>query len=560
MEQAAVQPGRLAAGLALFAALAGCGFAGYEVPTLPEEPVLKSLSRIGRFIERRDLEGVLSVYADDFQVSAYDAGLWVEQQPSQDLEIRRWTPGSVVRFDRQALRSGWKDYLEGYQVVGRVELKPRDLAVEGDHAEARFYLDIRGTDRDGRFRADHLWFRWRLRRSDSQDWAIAGQQIVEGESLRSSRRRFREVARQAGVAYPHIPGERRDAAPSAAEGSPLVARGDSGVAMADFDDDGYPDLYFCDGMRNALMRNLGNGTFEDVTAKAGLEKPQKHSRSAVFFDADNDGDLDLYVTYDASPCRFHENLGNGTFRERPGSGLELTGMPSSVAVADFDGDGLLDVFVSMYGDYYETYPEVKSKNGAPDHLFRNRGGLTFEDVTGRAGVGDRGWGLACSWGDYDNDGDPDLFVCNDFGTNALYRNDGKGRFTDVTSRSGVDVATFGMSSCFGDYDNDGDLDLFLAGMYSNAGQWIFKRKELLPVPWMLSFIRNRVLGTLDGMTDGNRLLRNDGDGRFTEVAAAAGVEYGQWAWGSPWVDIDNDGWLDVYCCNGYWTGPDEEDL
>ena len=192
-------------------------------------------------------------------------------------------------------------------------------------------------------------------------------------------------------------------------------------------------------------------------------------------------------------------------------------------------------------------------------LYRNLGGLRFQDVTKKTGVGDRGWTLASAWADYDEDGDMDLFVCNDFGENTLFRNE-RGWFSNVTHLSGVAVDGFGMSVTWGDYDNDGDLDVYLAGMYSDAGQWIFQRDELLPVPNFIRGIRDRVLGMLDYMTDGNRLLRNEGNGSFTEVAKQCGVDYGQFAWCSPWIDFDNDGDLDIYSVNGFWTGPDTDDL
>jgi hypothetical protein len=537
--------------------LAACGFAGYEVPTLPEEPLIQAVGRIGKAFERLDPDGVLAAYAPDARNPTGDPGRWFETPGVPGMASFRWGPDAPREQDRDAIRREWEAYLKGFQVLARAEFKPRELDVRDDRADALFFCDLRGLDAEGRFRGDQFWIRFTMRMQDG-DWLVERHQLVRGESQRAEKPRFREVGRHNGTAYPHLPGARREGEKSAAESSPLVSRGDSGIAVADYDGDGFPDLYLCDGVRNALFRNRGDGTFEDATARAGLELPQKHSRSAVFFDADNDGDLDLFVTYDHQPCRFFESLGNGTFRLLENTGLELRGMPASVAVADYDQDGLLDLFVVMYGDYYTAFPDLKSKNGAADFLLRNRGGLKFKDVTSWARVGDRGWGLAAAWADYDDDGDPDLFVCNDFGTNALYRNDG-GRFVDVTSSSGVDVATFGMSSAFADYDHDGDLDLYISGMYSNAGQWIFRRKEMLPVPWWLGFLRTWVLGMLETMTGGNRLLRNDG-GRFVETAVKAGVDYGQFAWGSPWLDFDNDGWADLYCTNGYWSGPDEADL
>jgi hypothetical protein len=533
-------------------------FRNYEVPTLPEEPVLKAVHAIAAGLERADVERIAGAYAPDFRQTAYDPGRWAADRDSRGLAIMRWEKtGVAAPIDRAGMREEWKRYLSGYRLIPRAEIKPRDLHVKESPTTATFMLDVHGVDTKGRFRNDRLYLRLTLR-EDQGTWVITGQEIVEGDCAVGASRRFRDVAREAGVAYPHLPGQTRREQ-KVDEGFVFVARGDSGVAAADYDNDGCVDLYFSDGTRNALFRNRGDGTFDDATKAAGLEAPQNTGRSAIFFDADNDGDVDLFVAYDYEPCRFYENRGDGTFRLAENTGTEIVGLPTSLSAVDYDGDGLLDLYVGVYGNYYQVYPEIMSKNGDPNVLFKNLGGLKFKDVAREAGVDDRGWTLAVGWFDFDDDGDPDLLVCNDFGANALYRNDGRGRFKDITRGSGVAIPTFGMGVSFGDYDGDGDLDVYLAGMYSNAGQWIFKRTELLPIP-IFQGIRQKVLGTFDVLTDGNRLLRNDGRGQFTDVAKDARVDYGQFAWCSPFVDVDNDGWQDLYSCNGYWSGPESDDL
>ena len=535
-------------------------FADYEVPTLPEEVIGKSLKTLTLAMERHDLEGMLAAYAPDFRTPGHDPGLWEPRSDSNGIRTSFWrTSGKKADLDAKGVRDGWKRYLSSFLTITRAEAKPRIMNVVETDAACTYYLDIRGVDDTGAFRNDRLWVRFWLRQ-DAEEWRIVAQQMMEGDSTRGKRTAFREIARENGTAYPHTPSPMFGPKEMERQNFPLVVRGDSGLAAADYDGDGWVDLYYCDGMRNALMRNRGDGTFEDVTKKAGLELPQKISRSAIFADFDNDADMDLFVTYEQFPCRFFENVGGGKFQDRTEhAGLGYEGFPTSLSVVDYDNDGLLDLYVAVYGDFYSEFPTIKTKNGDPNRLFRNVGGLRFEDVTDFTGVGDNGWTLACTWGDYDNDGDPDLFVCNDFGQNSLFRNEG-GTFTDMTYLSGVAVDGFGMSVSFGDYDNDGDMDVYLSGMYSNAGQWIFNKKELLPVPDFVDHIRQNVFGMLDYMTDGNRLLRNEGNGKFTEVAKKAGVDYGQFAWASPWFDFDNDGFLDLYCNNGFWTGPDTDDL
>ncbi len=544
---------RSAALLACLAAL-GCNplpFREYEVPALPEEPVLSALGRLASALERGTPGLLDALYADDVRGEAPEPSRWTAAAAGGAPEIRTWA-GPPRAEPRAAVLAAWRRYLESFRTIARAELKPRSVEVAEAGADAVFLLGVMGQDADGRFRNDRFRLRFALRREEAA-WRVTGQQILEGECVLGTRSRFRDVARENGTDYLH-----RAADPGVPDGRlHQVINADAGTAAADYDGDGWTDLFYCDGLRNALFRNRGDGRFEDVTARAGLEGPPLLTRSAVFFDADNDGDLDLFIVCERAPCRLFRNRGDGTFEPAAASGLEYSGFPTSVAVADYDRDGLLDVALGVYGDSFNEFPGLEASNGHPNVLYRNLGGLRFADVTKEAGVGDRGWTFSLAWGDVDADGDPDLFVCNDWSRSTLYLNDG-GRFTDVTTSRGMGGAAFGMSAAFGDYDNDGDLDMMAAGMYSNAGRWLFKKRELLPVPWFLSGMRTRILGTLDGMTSGNRLFRNEG-GAFADVARPAGVDYGQFAWGTVWIDADNDGFLDLYGCNGFWTGSDPED-
>jgi hypothetical protein len=236
---------------------------------------------------------------------------------------------------------------------------------------------------------------------------------------------------------------------------------------------------------------------------------------------------------------------------------------TSAAVGDFDRDGWLDVYVCAYdfwtaGTTYDApTPYYDATNGPPNQLYRNRGDGTFEDVTAKSGMGvnNNRFSFAAAWGDYDGDGWADLYVANDFGRNNLYRNRGDGTFEDVAARAGVEDLGAGMSVAWGDYDGDGRLDLYVSNMWSSAGQ------RLTGHPGFAAVAAGREAHeAFQRQAKGNSLFRNRGDGTFEEVTAKAGVEFGRWAWGSGFLDYDNDGRLDLVVKNGYITGPDTHDL
>ena len=163
--------------------------------------------------------------------------------------------------------------------------------------------------------------------------------------------------------------------------------------------------------------------------------------------------------------------------------------------------------------------------------------------------------FAPAWGDYDNDGDPDLYVANDFGRNNLYRNEGDGTFTDVAAAAGVEDPAAGMSAAWGDYDNDGDLDLHTANMWSSAGRRLTFAERFADVAAAADTRRK-----FQRQARGNSLFRNNGDGTFSDVSEEAGVTMGRWGWAADFVDLDNDGLLDLFVQNGYLTGERLDDL
>ena len=363
-------------------------------------------------------------------------------------------------------------------------------------------------------------------------------------SPNSSPLRLVDVAAQAGLKFQHMSGS--------AEKQYILESMSGGVAWIDYDRDGWPDLYLVNGGRwedlvegkrsvsNALFRNNGNGTFTDVTSKAGVGNSQWGMGVAVG-DYDNDGWPDIYVC-NYGPDTLYRNKHDGTFEDVTArAGLGDPRWSVSAAFGDYDGDGRLDLYVTNTVQFDHRNPPamrchyrgMRVQCGPlglvpdPDILYHNNGDGTFTDVSQKTGIADvlPSYGLGVVWGDYDNDGDSDIYVANDQMANFLFQNQGNGTFKEVGFLSLValnddGIAQGSMGVDFGDYDRDGFLDLFVTNFAD----------------------------------DYNTLYRNLGNGRFRDMSAPAGLVYPSWAsvgWGTAFVDLDNDGWLDLFVANGH---------
>lgn len=341
--------------------------------------------------------------------------------------------------------------------------------------------------------------------------------------------------------------------------------GNNGVAVGDFDNDGRDDLYVCQpaGLPNRLYRNRGDGTFEDVTESAGVGVLD-FTACALFADFENRGLQDLLVVCASGPLLF-SNQGNGKFSLRRDAfrfARPPQGAFTHAAIADYDHDGRLDIYFCLYnyyqglGQYRYPVPYFDARNGPPNYLFHNEGNGTFEDRTEAAGLNienDR-YSFACSWGDSNGDGWPDLYVVNDFGRNNLYRNNGNGTFTAISSEAHVNEAGAGMSACWLDLDNRGIQDIYAAGMWVAAGMRVFQDPQFHPgEPESLRALYHRHM-------QGNSLYRNQGDGTFQNIAVQAGVEMGRWSWSTDAWDFDHDGYPDLYVANGYVSGAGDRDV
>ncbi|MEM8525524.1 MAG: CRTAC1 family protein, partial [Bacteroidota bacterium] len=277
--------------------------------------------------------------------------------------------------------------------------------------------------------------------------------------------------------------------------------GSEGIAIGDFNNDGLEDIYVSslEG-ENQLYKNQGNGIFVEMAASTGLAIPYR-TKTSVWGDFNNDGWLDLYVGNQYAPDQLFLNKGDENFEEiAENANIYNFGLPQSVNLADVNGDGYLDIYVSNFE--------------AENILYLNNQNNTFTDYTLASGALDNGKSMGSIFFDYDRDGDADLYlVHDDFEPNFLYQNDGKGHFTEVAEQVGVNTTSYGMGVDVGDVNNDGWLDIYITNLFQNI------------------------------------LLLNNGDGTFKDVSKGAQIEDSGMGWGTSFLDFDNDGQLDIYVAN-----------
>jgi Tfp pilus assembly protein PilF/peroxiredoxin len=476
---------------------------------------------------------------------------------------------------RAGLRRELSGLVAEFTALDTAELLITAIATDpGGAVRTTVRFDLAGPAREGG-RAERIG-RWQMgwRRGTDGHWRVREWITLDHLRSRATAPIFTETTH---AAFGGLEGFRRQLvtgldAWSASLDAVFAAggMGHHGVSAGDYDGDGWDDLYLAqpEGLPNRLFRNRRDGTFEDVTAEAGLAVLDRTSHS-LFGDVDGDGDQDLILLTRGGPLLF-VNDGKGRFARDPQAFQfddALQGSLTSAALADYDRDGHLDLYLCAYG-YFIGVSEDKAGppspyhdalNGSPNVLLRNDGRGRFVDATKAAGLdqnNDR-FSFAAAWGDYDADGWPDLLVANDFGRKNLYRNlgrvNGQVRFEDVAAKAGVEDYGAGMSAAFVDYDNDGRLDIYTGNMWTAPGQRVTASAGFMPSA------SEEIRGLYRRHARGNGLFRNRGDGTFEDVTLAARAEFGRWAWSSDALDFDRDGFEDLYVVNGMFTrAPGEE--
>lgn len=524
----------------------------------------------------------------------------VAEVPRTGLKVRRWSrsgPSDRAGKDLQLLRPVLSsvDYFD----EAKFYFIASDFAENAsDRLNSNVGFEALGHVAEG----DLRWFKgrfkvaWRNRAKpgDEADWRIVAWELVKLTSYVSRRAMFREVLDRA------IPDKstltraresiqqqiiRRVVADETYQPPHRFWSWESqdrhpGVAVVDLDRDGFDDVYVMDEFgRNLFLRNRGDGTFEDIAEQLGLDF-ENNCSCAVFADFDNDGDADLFLGRTMQPSLYLTNK-DGRFVDRSEWLLSepLPALVSSISAADYNQDGLLDVYFSTYAGkmidqlvaegveaqrllegflprppapeflrLVAHYDATRARPGPPNVLLVNRGHGRFEPAPKTANLEVWRNTFQSIWADYDDDGDVDLYVVNDFSPSKLFRNEGNGTFVDATRETGTADIGFGMGATWGDYDNDGRQDLYKSNMFSKAGRRIAGRMGSLISPEFLK------------MAAGNTLFHNVA-GRMEKVSGleppAMLVEKAGWSWGGQFVDVDNSGYLDIYVVSGYYTPPPE---
>ncbi len=523
------------------------------------------LGGISKQIEAGDIDG----FGSHFDVSYQGKVLGLDRldlfREKDGIREYRFAP-SGDNADQRGAVSEWVDYFKNFENIEEVRFFVNRLEEWKSSKEwtATVRFEVLGTPRGAVLSGvDRANFRMRFLPGDPLK--IIGAELVEGGRLISDERQFVNIAKEAGVDFENqfFPGFLNRDLKFA-----MIIYGPGGIAAVDYDNDDYYDLFIPDGVESRLFRNRKDGTFDDVTESSGLAGLDGVS-VGVFADYDNDGDKDAFISRTFKPNQLFRNNGDGTFTDVTAqTGIGEDCCTTVASWADYNNDGYIDLYVGRYLDPRLDIPTTfYARNGEPNQLYRNNGDGTFSNVTKEAGVGEVGLCLGTVFGDYNDDGWPDLYAVNDFGRNTLYRNNGNGTFTDVTVESNTLAYGAGMNATMGDYNNDGKLDIYVTNirsdhawfaeaptirryMYNSFAQGVWLSD--MPLYWEI-FRQSGFgfVGVFKQMASGNTLLQNKGDGTFEDVSWDASANPPGWFWGAGMYDYDNDGWKDIYAANGW---------
>ena len=515
------------------------------------------------------LSSIEKVLSPAFAGSSLRAFTSTVLRPGPSLEVRRVSWAGVPARSRDAFLTDLQLYLSDFSRLVTAQFQVTRIDAAAGRLRIRVRYELVGTGKDFyREQRSGTWdLEWQI--TSPAEYHVQTWRTGDETRARSASPWYVDICRQTlggNASYSAQLAKGVDYWRTVLDGAcGIDIYGHNGVSVGDIDGDGFDDLYVCQpaGLPNRLYRNRRDGTFEDITEMSGVGILE-NTACALFADLNNQGRQDLVVVRANGPLLFL-NEGGGKFRRNPDAFQFATapqGTFTGAAAADYDRDGWLDIYFCLYlyyqgaNQYKYPVPYYAAENGPPNFLMRNNRDGTFRDVTAQSGLNQNNtrYSFCCGWGDYNRDGWPDLYVVNDFGRKNLYRNNGDGTFTDVAAQAGVEDIGAGMSVCWFDYDNDGRGDLYVADMWTAAGERITAQKDFkkeTPQP-IRALYRKHAMG--------NSLLRNKDNGTFEDLTAAAHVAMGRWSWSSDALDFDHDGFADLYIANGMLSGPIREDL
>lgn len=545
------------------------------------------------FVVAKDASQI-EAHIDD-AYSGIHAGSWNEKLTSDRDSIRtyEWEIAPDKNFNKTKIVEQMKSYLQNITSIeeSKFKLDTVEQIVNSEESIVRGFLWIRGKrtklTNDGEEVFDsQAYFRLWLKKNGGQ-WKINRQELIRGQTVTGERKGFTDITKESGLDFV----SRFNPLFSTPEWYPktfeIIKFGPAGVSAIDYNNDGWYDIFFADGAGARLYENTGNGKFKDVTQETGLPVDSHGINVGIFADFDNDGFKDVFLGNFSGASRLFKNIQDPTdnskrhFIEVLNSGLFKKGDGDFVTVAaagDYNNDGLLDLYLGRYFDVRKHLPTTLfyTRNGEGNSLLHNDGNFHFTDVTEKAGINETGATLGVTFGDYDNDGDADIHVSNDYGRNALLRNNGDGTFTDATKETGALDFGYGMSSVFADVNNDGQMDIYFASVHS--GQRWYGQAATLNQYLLTSIKQGTIFEDFTAYKEiyqnigldwsnfggrvvkGNTLLMNDGKGNFKEVTEEARANPFGWYWSSAVFDYDNDGRQDIYSVNGWITGKKTDDL
>ncbi|MCA1593864.1 MAG: VCBS repeat-containing protein [Acidobacteria bacterium] len=487
-------------------------------------------------VEKKNPATVAALYSNAY--ASQGRGRWVMQPDGEqsDVAVSKVVAEGRQDFTKADIPEEVSRYFNTLASVQNIWTKI-DM-IEQIEPERRVTLRVKfildGTGRQGEIFEDRHFYRWTLVNESSAageiNWKITNDELIEGLRVAGDGGGYKDVnPASAGIDFKHSRDPKLDAEKYSAKMKfDIIEHGSGGVSAADYNNDDRPDIFFPDGVRSRLYKNVGDTAtgevrFADATSESGLEGIDQ-SNAGLFADVDNDGFPDLFVARYLAPNKFFHNNGDGTFTDRSKEmGLDLNSTSVTACFFDYDRDGFVDVASA----------------------------------------------------DYDGDGFPDLAVANDFGRKCLFHNNGDGTFTDAAKQAGVLDFSGGMGLAFGDFNDDGKFDLYTSNINSNQ-RWFGEDmtvsqyvRNVARTKWLLldmpeykkfyDLVGSDWVSIGKKIGAGNSLFRNRGDGTFATIEDSHTNRAG-WGWSTTFLDMDNDTDLDIYAANGWITNKSKDDL